>query len=316
MAGLRQPPASWTAVVEAPRRTSSDARPRRPECDETFSRPSAAARILDAAVIYGSAVVMWLAEREAQPEVFGSNTCCAVVVCRYLDHHRIRGRLPNHGCRARGNCGGRRRRARHGGRTYRADRSGDHARGEVTGRPSVAFQDRLRGESLPICSGSARARSLSVWCRSSYGSSKGTDNIRAEIHSKGSAQALGASGGGEQPQERGHDGGHGGRLSEQGAGEPPRQAGLELGEPARELVGRHVVSGGGGLAHGVNDGVGVLGLDAGVGQAAGDGVPPDLVGFRSVPSSDRPCQISPSWASPRPPSPRSPASPAPPSTAS
>ena len=44
MAALRQPPAAWTAVVEAPRRTSSDARPRRPECDETPSRPSAAAR--------------------------------------------------------------------------------------------------------------------------------------------------------------------------------------------------------------------------------------------------------------------------------
>ena len=32
MAGLRQPPAACTAVVDAPRRTSSEARPRRPEC--------------------------------------------------------------------------------------------------------------------------------------------------------------------------------------------------------------------------------------------------------------------------------------------
>ena len=38
MAALRQPPAACTAVVEAPRRTSSEARPRRPECDETPSK--------------------------------------------------------------------------------------------------------------------------------------------------------------------------------------------------------------------------------------------------------------------------------------
>ena len=35
MAAVRQPPASWTLVVEAPRRMSSVARLRRPECDVT-----------------------------------------------------------------------------------------------------------------------------------------------------------------------------------------------------------------------------------------------------------------------------------------
>jgi len=50
---------------------------------------------------------------------------------------------------------------------------------------------------------------------------------------------------------------------------PPRQAGLELGEVC---LGGHVGGRAGGLAHSVNDGVGVFGLDAGVGQAAGDGV--------------------------------------------
>ena len=40
----RQPPVACTAVVEAPRRTSSEASPRRVECDETPSRPSMAAR--------------------------------------------------------------------------------------------------------------------------------------------------------------------------------------------------------------------------------------------------------------------------------
>ena len=51
MAWLRQPPASWTAVVEAPRRTSSDARPRRPECDETPSiEAERGGQDLDAAV--------------------------------------------------------------------------------------------------------------------------------------------------------------------------------------------------------------------------------------------------------------------------
>ena len=47
---LRQPPAACTAVVEAPRRTSSAASPRRPECDETPSRPSASGQDLQAAV--------------------------------------------------------------------------------------------------------------------------------------------------------------------------------------------------------------------------------------------------------------------------
>ena len=42
--GCAKPPASCTAVVEAPRRASSVARPRRPECDDTPSRPSASGR--------------------------------------------------------------------------------------------------------------------------------------------------------------------------------------------------------------------------------------------------------------------------------
>ena len=50
MAGLRQPPAACTAVVDAPRRTSSLARPRRPECDETPSKAEHGGEDLQAAV--------------------------------------------------------------------------------------------------------------------------------------------------------------------------------------------------------------------------------------------------------------------------
>ena len=61
-------------------------------------------------------------------------------------------------------------------------------------------------------------------------------------------------------------------LREHGAGEPPCQAGLQLGEPGRELVGRHVVSVVGCLSDGGRDGVGELRVGAGVGQGAGDSV--------------------------------------------
>jgi len=55
-------------------------------------------------------------------------------------------------------------------------------------------------------------------------------------------------------------------LREHSAGEPPRQAGLKVGEVC---LGGHIGGRAGGLAHRVNDGVGVFGLEAGVGQAAG-----------------------------------------------
>ena len=96
----------------------------------------AAAAACSVVLIYGSAVVMWLAEREAQPEVFGVGTCCAVVVGRYLDNRRIRGCLPCHGRRARDHCGGGHGGARHGSRTDGTDRVCDHACGRKC-RPMV-----------------------------------------------------------------------------------------------------------------------------------------------------------------------------------
>ena len=53
MAGLRQPPAACTAVVDAPRRTSSEARPRRPEC---MSRATAERHRLSASYVQGAAL--------------------------------------------------------------------------------------------------------------------------------------------------------------------------------------------------------------------------------------------------------------------